>query len=542
MPPPDLRDVADHGFRFRPLVIAAVAVVACLTAGCTSASSTATPASSGTMPSPGSSTTDSDSPAAFTDAPCPRPNYPGNPALDFGPTVTCGFLTVPENRSDPTGRTIRLAVARVPAVSDVGDAEPVVYLQGGPGESALLLSGRSIDAGINADRDVIYLEQRGNFHSEPNLVCPEVEAYLTASVSEHFSDPATGKKSDAATTACRDRLTASGIDLAAYNTVENAADVADLRVALGIDVWNVYGTSYGTDLALRVLRDHPEGIRSVVLDSVVPPNVNPVSEFWPSFAAAYRQVFDGCAAQPACAAAYPNLAEDFTTTVNRLSEQPLTVVVPDANGDPTEVNIDGYRFANLVGIALASGPASAAVVPGLIDQMAEGDGTAVATALLGTASPMPGVNADGFTWSASCPDWTAGTSPEEALAKAKTALPDISDAVLSLQPQLARYFADCAIWNVGESPASARAPVVSEVPVLLMGGTFDSVTAIYWQDALKPGLTNAQSVSFPGLGHTVVDQSPCAMSVMQAFLASPDTPVDQTCAAQMAIPTFTTPG
>ena len=154
---------------------------------------------------------------------------------------------------------------------------------------------------------------------------------------------------------------------------------------------------------------------------------------------------------------------------------------------------------------------------------------------------MPGVNADGFTWSASCPDWTAQTSPEDVLAKAKAALPEFPDVVLGLLPQIARYFDDCAIWNVGESPASARAAVRSDVPVLMLGGTFDGVTPISWQDAARPGLTNTQSVSFPGLGHTVVDQSPCAMSVMQAFLVAPDVPVDQTCATQMTIPTFTTP-
>jgi hypothetical protein len=38
---------------------------------------------------------------------------------------------------------------------------------------------------------------------------------------------------------CRDQLAATGVDLAAYNSTENAADIADLKVALGIDTWNV---------------------------------------------------------------------------------------------------------------------------------------------------------------------------------------------------------------------------------------------------------------------------------------------------------------
>ena len=460
--------------------------------------------------------------SVFASGPCPQPRTPGAPAPDLGPTAACGYLTVPEDRRSPTGRTVRLAVARVPAVTAAGHADPIVYLEGGPGVSMMSLAARTIAAGVNADRDVIFVEQRGTLFSEPDLVCPEVEAFMAASVSEHFSAPSTGAQSDAATTACRDRLTASGVDLKAFTTAENAADVADLRVAMGITEWNVYGTSYGTDLAQRLLRDHPAGIRSVVLDSVVASNLNPIEQFWPSFATAYQAMFAACAAQPACAAAYPDLAGELTRTVNRLATSPLTVTVPDANGKPTPVNVDGYRFANLVGVVLAGGPSSAALAPKLIHQTATGDGTFAAAAVVSTTVLTPGLNADGFTWSAACPDWTAGTTPAAVLAKAKAALPQFPEAALSLLPQVSRFLSDCAIWNVGTSPASARAAVVSDVPVLLLGGTFDGVTAIYWQDAVKPGLSKAQSVAFPGLGHTVVDQSPCAMSVMHGVPRRPD--------------------
>lgn len=534
------RGIAERDVRIRLFVYAVAVFVVCLTASCTSGAASVESTSGSVAPSQGSSTAGSVSSAVFSSGPCPQPKSPGAPAPDLGPTAACGSLTVPEDRRNPTGRTVRLAVARVPAVTAAGQSDPIVYLEGGPGVSMMSLASRAIKAGVNADRDVIFVEQRGTLFSEPNLVCPEVEAFMAASVSEHFSAPTTGVKSDAATTACRDRLTASGVDLKAYTTAENAADVADLRVAMGIKEWNVYGTSYGTDLAQRLLRDHPAGIRSVVLDSVVASNLNPIEQFWPSFATAYQAMFGACAAQPACAAAYPDLAGELTRSVNRLTTSPLVVTVPDANGKPTPVNVDGYRFANLVGVVLAGGPSSAALVPKLIHQMATGDGAFVAAAVVSTTVLTPGLNADGFTWSAACPDWTAGTTRAAVLAKAKAALPDFPDVVLSLLPQVSRFQSDCAIWDVGTSPASARAAVVSDVPVLLLGGTFDGVTAIYWQDAVKPGLSKGQSVSFPGLGHTVVDQSPCAMSVMQAFLAAPGTTVDQSCAARMTIPPFTT--
>ena len=134
----------------------------------------------------------------------------------------------------------------------------------------------------------------------------------------------------AAIKACRDRLAATGVDLAAYNSTENAADIADLRVALGIDSWNVYGVSYGSKLALIVLRNHPQGIRSVVLDSVSPATNNIVETWWSAPASSFKAIFAACAAQPACAAAYPNLEADFTATVNRLDATPAITQVKDA--------------------------------------------------------------------------------------------------------------------------------------------------------------------------------------------------------------------
>jgi pimeloyl-ACP methyl ester carboxylesterase len=288
-------------------------------------------------------------------------------------------------------------VARVKAASATPPLDPIVYPEGGPGVSGLFSAPGNVLRGINADRDVIFVDQRGTYHSEPFLACPEIDVFLAKSVSEHFSAPPTGEQSNAATTACRDRLAATGVDLASYDTAENASDIADLREAMGIEEWNVYGVSYGTDLALTLLRDHPEGIRSVVIDSVVPPNLdNIVNEFWPGAAVGYKAVFDACAAQPACAAAYPNLADEFAATVNRLTKEPVTVPAQNASGETAQVNIDGYQFANL--IVIQSGlPGSFAGIPSMIHQMANGDAGPAATSML-TYVPAPGLNGFGLQW------------------------------------------------------------------------------------------------------------------------------------------------
>lgn len=162
--------------------------------------------------------------------------------------------------------------------------------------SALLRSWCS--GGINRDRDVIFVDQRGTLLSDPLLSCPEIDRFVDDATGMSILAASTARRDLDAVRICRDRLASAGDDLSAYNTTENASDIADLRVALHVDNWHVYGVSYGSDLALQLLRDHPEGIRSVVLDSLVPPQTNLMKQFWPSAAEGYRALFDGCAAQP----------------------------------------------------------------------------------------------------------------------------------------------------------------------------------------------------------------------------------------------------
>jgi hypothetical protein len=182
----------------------------------------------------------------FESASCPTATEPVA-ALQ---AARCGYLVVPENRSKPDSRTIRLAVAIVPAATGKPLPDPVVFMAGGPGESAILDTPFLVDAGINRDRDLIIMTQRGTLFDKPNLNCPELDQFYARQVSLLYGAPSTGQEQAAAAKACRDRLAAEGVDLSGYNTTENAADFADLRRVLGIETWNVYGYSYGTELAL----------------------------------------------------------------------------------------------------------------------------------------------------------------------------------------------------------------------------------------------------------------------------------------------------
>ena len=161
-------------------------------------------------------------------------------------------------------------VAKYPARSPEKRADPVVYLAGGPGDIAPLEVNELIAADFIRDRDILVVSQRGTMFSEPALTCAPIDDFNRELLSLRFYSEATERAHLAATEACHWELAATGADLSAYNSTESAADFADLRKVLGIAVWNVCGTSYGSYLARTLIRDHPEGIRSVVLDSVLP--------------------------------------------------------------------------------------------------------------------------------------------------------------------------------------------------------------------------------------------------------------------------------
>ena len=199
----------------------------------------------------------------FLAGPCPQKPQPV-PALA---NARCGVLIVPENRSAGTERRIRLPVAILPATGADPLPDPVVYMEGGPGGAALPTAQLLLDMGLDRRREVIIMGQRGTLYAEPALLCPEIDDFNTGPrIGMGYDDPKTGEALAEAAGKCYRRLAGQGIDLGGFNTTENAADFADLRRALGIERWNVYGVSYGTDLALTYMRDHPEGIRSVTLD------------------------------------------------------------------------------------------------------------------------------------------------------------------------------------------------------------------------------------------------------------------------------------
>ena len=461
--------------------------------------------------------------------------------------ASCGYLVVPENRSQPNGRTIRLLVAKYPASSPEKRPDPVVYLAGGPGDIVPLEINGLIRADFIRDRDIVAMSQRGTMFSEPALTCVAPDDFARELLGLRYYSEATKRAHLAATEACHRELAATGADVSAYNSTENAADFADLRKVLGYEAWNVYGTSYGSYLAQTLMRDHPEGIRSVVLDSVLPATYN-VAQNWLNARDGFDNIFRACAAEAACNAAHPNLEQTFTGLVNKLEAEPLTTTVSDpATGKDIEVVLDGGALVDWLRNQNYGVPMLQAA-PNRIDGLAAGRPEAIEVIALDRASrappPGPGVPALGYglAFGVSCRESYPFATPEDLAAAGREAFPDYPASIQDEGVGGWAYFnEDCRdVWKVPAAPEAMHQPVESAIPTLLISGTFDTLTSLAGAEAAAAKLSNATIISVPGIGHMVSPWSPCAQAVIVSFLADPDAP-DTSCIAGLVPQAFAAP-
>jgi pimeloyl-ACP methyl ester carboxylesterase len=478
-------------------------------------------------------------PPRFAPGPCPKTPEP-IPALEH---ADCGFLVVPEDRSDPDSRTIRNAVAIIPAESSHPKPDPVVYLTGGPGGSAIGALQNVVNAGANRDRDLIVMDQRGTLYSKPSLTCPMNDRYNSRLVGLRYDAASTGRAQTEATRKCHRSVVSKGADPAAYNTTENAADFADLRRALGIREWNVIGASYGTDLSLIYMREHPQGIRSVTIDSVLPPPLATVGHAWTAAGQGMRHLFRACAAQPRCQSRYTP-RRDLGRIVRQLERHPITrhvkpALIPGDEPAPgarkVKVVLDGGAFANyMINI---TGAGLGADVPALLHQFARGHRHTVLASQAATGGLHAGELSYGLQYGVICSEWVPYLPQINVRMKGRLAFPRFPRSVLAQAPQFPFRYEDCPVWNVPKAPAAQRRVTQSDIPTLVLAGSFDSLTSSESGRYAARTLPNSTFVEIPGAGHVVLNTSRCAGRVFVSFLRNPDG-ADTSCVAALQVPPF----
>ena len=314
-------------------------------------------------------------------APCPRPLAPFEIE---GRTVACGKISVPEDHQNPEGRRIDLAfmIFKSRSLSPAPDA--VVHLHGGPGVGIVARTSLTTTffEHLRDRRDVVAFDQRGVDQSASaesrcfDTLASDPEALVQAT--KGLGDRVALTR--AMTRACLDEIAASGADITKINTWQNAQDVQAVMQTLGYPVYNIYGISYGTKLGQEVMRSAPEGLRSVVLDSVAPVQARIYDTLALPHAEAIQSIFDTCTADAKCAAAYPDLKARFWTLFDRLEAQPIKTAEGEINAEALFTFVDGRNSwkAQLQGLT--------GYVPKVVAELEAGD---AATILALTSGKTP---------------------------------------------------------------------------------------------------------------------------------------------------------
>lgn len=497
------------------------ALVATFVVLCTACAHVGSPASSPSAGNPSAApTTVANPPARYEPGPCPATPQPV-PELQ---RALCATLVVPENRTRSGGRTLRLAVAVIPAETQPAAADPIVFITGGPGEDAITDPPIAADVGLGRNRDLILLSQRGNRSSQPTLTCPEIDKFFARRVSLVYDAASTGDEYVQAAKSCHDRL-AGEADLASFNSTESAYDLIDLRNALQVRQWNVFSHSYGTDLALLYSRLDAGGIRSLLLDGMTPPSLASPSWTWGSAREAFDNMMSACTAQPECQAHYPNLGDTFVRMVNELEAHPVTTTVNVEGVGDTKVVLDGGALLNWM---VPLGTHFPAEMPAAIDELAHGNPARIAKQwTMAWSNPgKVGLMGWGLTLSIWCSEWVPYDSADDQLRAARGAFAALPDSVRAQAPQLPFLREACGPWNVPKASAWVRGvPDARDAPfpALALSGSYDGQTGAASGQYVAQHLPHAISVTVPGAAHGIYADR-CGAAVIASFFNSPQQP------------------
>lgn len=413
-------------------------------------------------------------------------------STDTGLIAQCGYLVVPENRTKPNGRQIKIAFQFVRKSSADPKKNITLLSTGGPGYSTINnFKHIPANSGFTKYGGFIFFDQRGTRNSIPCLDCEEVEPAILRAYKEHLSPDSMRLN---ALSGCRKRLAAKGIDLSSYNTKESAADINDLRIALGLDSLTLVGMSYSGGLMMTVAKDHPEAVKMLILNSPLPHNTNYEEHALFTMNTALDKVFSNCETDSAANAAYTGLRAAFHRYFTDITGKEFSMDYRHAvNNENFTVHytkqelldaiinrLDARQVKDLPAVILAIiNGQHQQYVKETIDELYEGT--------------------RGLSYGMRLSVYCAGQ-----IAFSNRALVQQQERAL---PWFAGYAFNnvdhpmCDCWKVKPEAASGKQPLISKIPALIVAGDIDPMCPPFYNRLIRQTMPNAQSLIFRNRGH-----------------------------------------
>lgn len=434
----------------------------------------------------------------------------------------CATYDVLEDRAARSGRRIPLKIVVLPALQqEKREPDPLFILAGGPGQAATENAKffARVFAQVRRNRDIVMVDQRGTGESN-GLDCD----LYGSTVQGHLRDlfPLESIRT------CLEQWKTRA-DLRFYTTDIAMADLDEAREAMGYERINLFGTSYGTRAAQVFMRQYPDRVRSVIMKGVTPIGIPLTAPMAKDAQRAFDILCEDCAADPPCHAAFPNLKAEFKTVFERL-ERGVHFDLPDATGKKERMKISRAAIGPTIRSLLQSID-SAATVPMLIHEAFKGDYAPLANAALTIRRSFPkGVSIGMFLTVAAIEDVAVSDAKAIARESEETFLRDDYFKLLQRAAE---------ILPRKKMPAEYHAPVLSEIPALLISGFLDSATPPGGAEEVARHLPNSLHVVIRYGSHSYGGLSPCVDNIMADFIASGSIKgINSDCVKQVRRPPF----
>jgi pimeloyl-ACP methyl ester carboxylesterase len=419
-------------------------------------------------------------------SPCRIPDSPQE--------VQCGQVERALDPARPDGTKIAIHFVVVPSQDRNKLLDAVFLLPGGPGQSAINVAGwgKTILSRLNRRRDLVFVDQRGTGRSAP-LTCLRAESAFENETEQMRQ-----------LQACRKQLqTLPHGDLRMYSTSIAVQDLEAVRVQQGYAAINLVGVSYGTRVGLEYLRQYPSAVRRMVLDGVVPPDLQISAAA--DAQAALDALFADCAAEASCNQAYPQLKQSWQQLLNAMPRQ-ASVIHPRL-GTSQSVTITRDMLLQLVVKALYA-PTYASALPYAITQAVQNNFSPLLTLSGAGALPGPGDIATGMHFSVMCSEDFSAQRKAVAVAKND----DFAQRTSSM------YQTICADWPRAVIPPEFYSVPTSSAPVLLLAGGIDPVTPVRHASRVAQALgSKARLIEVKNAGHGLLTLG-CVSDVAYRYL------------------------
>ncbi|MGI9515519.1 MAG: alpha/beta hydrolase [Pirellulaceae bacterium] len=419
-----------------------------------------------------------------------------------------GRLVVREHRANPDSPLIELAFVRLKSSSD-SPGPPLIYLAGGPGGSS---TGMARDEGalqgwrpVLGLCDVILLDQRGTGSSEPDL---------NWFIRKPFPDDFLIRRESAVQFAVEQAREAAahfreqGRDLNGFTTLEAAHDINDLRKALDLEKVSLFGFSYGTHLALTMIKYHGETLENVIMVGVE--GLDETYKLPLNMDTQLRKLAIMVSQDERVAPFVPDLVALYQRVAEKLEASPMPVTIR-FRGNSQEVLVGRFGLDMILRMDLGDA-SDLPVFPRLLYSIDQGDST-ILRAFLQKRIPMFGrLNA-----MSSITDGASGASVgRRQLIREQQQQTMFSNVVNMLHPEMPEAF---GAPDLGEE---FRRPLVSDVRTLMATGSLDYNTPPYQAERVRFGLSNATHLTVENAGHEQVIPQPQIQQAFVRFLQGED--------------------